>query len=981
MNRIGIAIVISICLRWHTGCFVTADDWPMWRRDAGRTNQSPEKIPEVLRLQWKRQLPKVTPAFLKSRLQFDAGYEPIVVGDTVYLSVPHVDAVIAYDTETGDERWRFYTEGPVRLAPVAWRDNLYIGSDDGHLYCLDRRSGEQRWKFRAVPSSRKILGNGRLISVWPIRGGAVVADETVYFAAGVWPLEGVFVYALDATSGDVKWVNDRCGTLYGKQPHAGAEALGGLSPQGYLLIHEDQLLVPCGAGRPATLDRHTGKLLDFSLPTEGRLPGGWFMHLEPEVARDLRRGKVEFDSVINRDLHEGGIHIGKGVDGASTQITLGDQLLDYADGIDGVEGQIHSVLAAGGRIFVSNRDGVIYCFAEKEVSPVIHEPADVSVPRFDEDESSMLGELRELVSFRDGYAIVLGCRSGELAQQLASESDYEVIALADNVADAEAIKRRLYQPEQPASGVSVITSDLVDANLPPYLADLIVAEDWSEQRVGGDSKFLLTLYDRLKPYGGTACFRVRSGQEEMIRGWLGDAGHHEAKVQTEGDWLLIQRDGALPGAVDYTNDWISPDARVRAPLGLLWFGDSVARFKRAPQPSVMGGVMISQDKDWQGEVEKMGSVNDLHRDGTGRFKLLGASYVDVYTGQELSSIEAVSRLDLPQDPDIAFHPPYQFRPPYVEAYRQELESKGEKSNIYPFQLKANKGQMTNPLTGLVEDRVYVKSYGCDGGVDYGQMITMRSATPAFYDKGIESGTINIAGPRSGCTNSIIPANGVLSLPYFYEGCTCSYPLPTGAALVSMPQTFEQWTAWGDCTPDSIVRVGVNFGAPGDRITHAGTLFVDYPSVGGPSPRIQVVTVPENPELFYHHSLFTKGGEGWPWVCASGMQGIESMRVSGLHSGEFMVRLYFIEPQHTESGTRVFDVSIQGEKVLSELDLFESAGGNMKCLIKEVRGVQVDGVCEIVFTANKGSALLSGVEFVSSDLPLDALTEMRTESNP
>lgn len=114
----------------------------------------------------------------------------------------------------------------------------------------------------------------------------------------------------------------------------------------------------------------------------------------------------------------------------------------------------------------------------------------------------------------------------------------------------------------------------------PYLADLIVAEDWSEQRVVGDSKFLLTLYDRLKPYGGTACFRVRSGQEEMIRGWLGDAGHHEAKVHTEGDWLLIQRDGALPGAVDYTNDWISPDARVRAPLGLLWFGDSVARFKR-----------------------------------------------------------------------------------------------------------------------------------------------------------------------------------------------------------------------------------------------------------------------------------------------------------------------------------------------------------------------------------------------------------------
>jgi outer membrane protein assembly factor BamB len=52
-----------------------------------------------------------------------------------------------------------------------------------------------------VPSERKLLGNGRLISTWPVRGGPVVADGRVYFAAGVWPFEGVFVYALDAETG------------------------------------------------------------------------------------------------------------------------------------------------------------------------------------------------------------------------------------------------------------------------------------------------------------------------------------------------------------------------------------------------------------------------------------------------------------------------------------------------------------------------------------------------------------------------------------------------------------------------------------------------------------------------------------------------------------------------------------------------------------------------------------------------------------
>ena len=37
------------------------------------------------------------------------------------------------------------------------------------------------------------------------------------------------------------------------------------------------------------------------------------------------------------------------------------------------------------------------------------------------------------------------------------------------------------------------------------------------------------------------------------------------------------------------------------------------------------------------------------------------------------------------------------------------------------------------------------------------------------------------------------------------------------------------------------RLGINLGAPGDRVTPAGTLWVDYPSVGGPSPQIEVAS--------------------------------------------------------------------------------------------------------------------------------------------
>ena len=188
------------------------------------------------------------------------------------------------------------------------------------------------------------------------------------------------------------------------------------------------------------------------------------------------------------------------------------------------------------------------------------------------------------------------------------------------------------------------------------------------------------------------------------------------------------------------------------------------------------------------------------------------------------------------------------------------------------------GNRINPLNGEKERREFPKSYGCDGGVDYGNLFTMRSGTAAFYDKRLESGTTYISGQRSGCTNSIIPACGLLNVPYFYEGCTCSYPLPASLALVPMPPAYEQWAAWGPGTATDIVRLGVNFGAPGDRMTPAGTLWLDYPSRGGPSPQLNIEIQPSSAQFYYRHSLWIQGGSAWPWVAASGLEGSTTITV-------------------------------------------------------------------------------------------------------
>jgi hypothetical protein len=271
-------LIAVLCLRAFAPA--VAADWPMWRCDAGRTAGSPQRLGEPLHLLWVCHYPPLRPAFWQvrqERVQFDAGYEPVVWGQTMFICSSRNDRVTALETSSGRERWRFYAEGPLRFAPAVLDGNVFCASDDGCLYCLDADTGTLRWKHRAVPSPRKALGNGRLISVWPVRGGPVAVDGRVYLAAGVWPFEGIFVWALDARTGRPLWVNDRCGSLYLEHPH-GAMAFGGPSPQGSLLIRGRQLVVPSSRAFPAFFDLESGELAEFAFGYDGygSRPGGWW---------------------------------------------------------------------------------------------------------------------------------------------------------------------------------------------------------------------------------------------------------------------------------------------------------------------------------------------------------------------------------------------------------------------------------------------------------------------------------------------------------------------------------------------------------------------------------------------------------------------------------------------------------------------------------------------------------------------------------
>ena len=264
--RLASAALVLCCM----GMWARAD-WPTYRADAQRSGVAACELKLPLRQQWRcRPMPHSAPSPAwpepgkeLHRVDFDYAFQPVVAGGLLFYGSSSDDTARARDAATGELVWRFIAEGPVRFAPALAHGKAYVASDDGYLYCLDAKTGTLVWRFHAAASEDKIIGNGRVISRFPCRSGALVVGDTVYVTAGLWPTEGVLVYALSAETGKELWCNDSSGSIYIDLPHAGANGFSGVAPQGYLLVSGDTLLVPTGRSVPAAFDRHTGRLLYY----------------------------------------------------------------------------------------------------------------------------------------------------------------------------------------------------------------------------------------------------------------------------------------------------------------------------------------------------------------------------------------------------------------------------------------------------------------------------------------------------------------------------------------------------------------------------------------------------------------------------------------------------------------------------------------------------------------------------------------------
>lgn len=196
-------------------------DWSVYRGNNSRTDVATRRIPEGLELKWTADIcENVLPT------------APVVAAGKTFVA-DRSGVVRAFD-EKGQLAWKAYTGGPIYYPPTVSNSRVFVGSADGRVYAFAASDGRFLWSFRVGPKDYWIPVYDRLVSAWPVSGGVVVQEDTVYAAAGITHYDGTHVVALDATSGELKVSNTTSGTLQ-------EEVNNGISMQGNLMIVDNEL--------------------------------------------------------------------------------------------------------------------------------------------------------------------------------------------------------------------------------------------------------------------------------------------------------------------------------------------------------------------------------------------------------------------------------------------------------------------------------------------------------------------------------------------------------------------------------------------------------------------------------------------------------------------------------------------------------------------------------------------------------------------
>jgi outer membrane protein assembly factor BamB len=308
----GIALAVGLLVG---PLVLPAMDWPTYQHDYQRSGITMESLELPMQESW-TYIPSKPPSPawpdpaernyylspssqkpLPPRLAFDRAYYVVAVGQSVFFGSSTEHTVNCLQANTGREKWSFFTDGPVRMAPSVYEGRVYAGSDDGAVYCLDAANGALVWKCLPAGAENYLAPNdGMLVSPWAVRTSVAVEDGVAYFAAGFFPHAGVYICAVDAATG--QQTNAR---------HWKRKFVNQMAMQGYLLLSPSRVYVPGSRSNPFFFSRSLGTSL-------GRMRGamGTYALL---AENNLIFGPADRNGALLTEVNE-----------------AGDQIAQYADG-------------------------------------------------------------------------------------------------------------------------------------------------------------------------------------------------------------------------------------------------------------------------------------------------------------------------------------------------------------------------------------------------------------------------------------------------------------------------------------------------------------------------------------------------------------------------------------------------------------------------------------------------------------------------